>query len=367
MKIKRLVLAILIFSLAISGCDSSSAYTKAYVENAQLILKKNNLVGVVEMVRDGSIEDYAVYRLIVTSDDYAKLPYAEQRSILLELDKLWDMQGKIIVIEKVISQGNSFSFYDGEIEKDGEVYQPTLIPFVMPKGDFSLSWNTYSSLYNSLGGILTITRQGNAYSQTVVYTDGSCGTSKLSAATEGGVIKFTDVPDNPFGDYMTIEDDGSLAFYDNQGIVYAVPRHDPAQAPIPDCVKPMAISNEELEVSISVKSIETNGVDEVEIKVTTNLPDGMELMLDFKGPNGYWSQADVTVAGGEMRMVFGWRSNIVPGAYTLVITSPWFSVQPALVRAALGEHGKKMSGDFVTFDPSFNENSLEFRSTIDIK
>ena len=55
--------------------------------------------------------------------------------------------------------------------------EPTAIPFVMPKGDFEMSWNIYNSEYNSSGGIVTIRRQGSSYTEKIVYPDGSNGTS----------------------------------------------------------------------------------------------------------------------------------------------------------------------------------------------
>jgi hypothetical protein len=101
--------------------------------------------------------------------------------------------------------------------------EPTSIPFVMPKGDFEMSWNIYSSEYNSLGGILTIRRQGSKYTQKLVMSDGSSAIDDLAVISEGSEIKLTDRPGNSFGDYMVIDQDGWLIFYDKQGYIYGVP------------------------------------------------------------------------------------------------------------------------------------------------
>ncbi|MEP7133708.1 MAG: hypothetical protein ABI904_02130 [Chloroflexota bacterium] len=101
--------------------------------------------------------------------------------------------------------------------------KPTSTPFVMPKGDFAMSWNIYSSEYNSLGGILTIRKQGSKYTEKLVMSDGSSAINNLTIISEGSEIKLTDSPGNSFGDYMLISRDGHLNFYDKQGFIYSVP------------------------------------------------------------------------------------------------------------------------------------------------
>lgn len=102
---------------------------------------------------------------------------------------------------------------------------PTL-PFVMPKGDFEMSWNIYNSKYNSSNDILTIRRQGSKYTEKSVYPDGSGGTYELTAISEGSEIKLTGhlgITSSLYGDYMVINSDGWLVFYDDQGYIYGVP------------------------------------------------------------------------------------------------------------------------------------------------
>ena len=104
--------------------------------------------------------------------------------------------------------------------------EPTAIPFFMPKGDFEMSWNIYSSEYNSMGGILTISRQGSKYTEKLVYPDGSNGIFDLTVLFEGSEIKLTGhlgITSSLYGDYMVIDNSGWLVFYDSQGYIYGVP------------------------------------------------------------------------------------------------------------------------------------------------
>ena len=105
--------------------------------------------------------------------------------------------------------------------------EPTAIPFVMPKGDFEISWNTYNSEYDSLGGIVTIRRQGSKYTEKIVMSDGSGGTFDLTVISEGSEIKLSGHLGDPYSlyphDYIQIESNGWLGFYDDQGYIYGVP------------------------------------------------------------------------------------------------------------------------------------------------
>lgn len=104
--------------------------------------------------------------------------------------------------------------------------KPTAIPFVMPKGDFEMSWDIYSSEYNTLGGILTISRKGSKYTEKLVLSDGSSGIYDLTVISEGNEIKLSGHLGDSYSlyphDYMQIESNGWLGFYDDQGYIYGV-------------------------------------------------------------------------------------------------------------------------------------------------
>jgi hypothetical protein len=223
MKFKSFVILLsIVISLSIlTGCT-----TQKYIEEAKTIINDNNLDGGISMVFDSKYEGYDVYNLVVTSEKFSELPDSEKKHILAELDAIWVEGGKLLVMPEVVSQGYTYSLdYDGKLERDGEIYPPlpTSKPFVMPTGDFSMSWDTYNSEYNSLGGILTIHKQGSKYTQTLVMSDGSSDTTELTVISDGDEIRLTDRPGNSFADYMYISSTGYLYFCDSQGVIYTVP------------------------------------------------------------------------------------------------------------------------------------------------
>lgn len=112
--------------------------------------------------------------------------------------------------------------------------QPTHVAATVPtksssslEGNFEMSWNIYNSDYNSLGGILTIRKQGSKYTEKIVMSDGSSGTYDLTVISEGSVIKLSGHLGNPYSlyphDYIQVESNGWLGFYDDQGYIYGVP------------------------------------------------------------------------------------------------------------------------------------------------
>jgi len=81
----------------------------------------------------------------------------------------------------------------------------------------------------------------------------------------------------------------------------------------------------------------------------TNLPDGMELMLTVTKPGVTFSQDKVTVVnGGFTSSQFSASGGkYSPGRYDLVVSMGMAELQPASVRAVIGERGEKMRGRFV--------------------
>ena len=101
--------------------------------------------------------------------------------------------------------------------------EPTSTPFVMPTGNFQMSWNIYNSQYNTMGGIVTIYKQGLTYTEKEVMTDGSGGMMGITVTPQGTNLKIVEA-DMAGSDYMLISSsDGSLSYCDNQGLIYSVP------------------------------------------------------------------------------------------------------------------------------------------------
>lgn len=102
----------------------------------------------------------------------------------------------------------------------------------------------------------------------------------------------------------------------------------------------------------------------------TNLPDGAELMLTLTRPaSGFMAQAKMNVVSGQFvteRMSQG-GSPLNPGRYKLEVSMSLALLQPAAVRAMVGEHGERMSGSLVTasqFDPG--EHLFDFVETVEL-
>ena len=101
---------------------------------------------------------------------------------------------------------------------------PTSAPFVMPTGNFQMSWNNYNNQYNTYTpAIITIYKQGLTYTEKEVMTDGSGGMMGITVTPQGTNLKIVEA-DMAGGDYMLISSsDGSLSYWDNQGLIYSVP------------------------------------------------------------------------------------------------------------------------------------------------
>ncbi|OGO11957.1 MAG: hypothetical protein A2Y53_01515 [Chloroflexi bacterium RBG_16_47_49] len=230
-QISILVLSIvLLLSALITGCTgltpeptpTSIDYTPIYTERAKTIFEEYQLDGEIRWVNKYSDS----FIMIVTSEGFADKSNVQKVEILGKLLDIYVADSGLTVIPKVTSQGHDYSSNsDGELFRDGMPYPPGPMstPFVMPKGDFVMSWDTYDSQYNTMGGILTITRHGSRYTEKLVYSDGSSDTKALTILSEGDEIKLTEDLNDYSGDYMVIESNGWLSYYDNLGLIYSVP------------------------------------------------------------------------------------------------------------------------------------------------
>ena len=93
----------------------------------------------------------------------------------------------------------------------------------------------------------------------------------------------------------------------------------------------------------------------------TNLPDGAELMLTLTRPESrFVAQAKMSVASGAFvtERISQGGSPLNPGRYKLEISMSLAVLQPAAVRAVVGEHGERMSGPLVTPSPIGPEEQL---------
>jgi hypothetical protein len=106
-----------------------------------------------------------------------------------------------------------------------------------------------------------------------------------------------------------------------------------------------------LHVQISAE-LEKGSDGRVRISATTNLPDGMALMLDLRGVGyAYFAQDKVEVAKG--RFVSNWFSDkgrpLRRGTYEISISSPLPDLQPQQVRTVIGRKGENLEGPVKTW------------------
>lgn len=231
-----ILITIMLFLVSCSGGVSTpnaeeQALFQKYYDKANELLKANNLDGTPEMVFDRSEQGYKFYYLTIHSNKFSELSQDKIAEILWTLYYL-DTGGGVDsywITPKVISNGNEYSYDDGMLHKNGSNWyaSSSSSSSSSTKGDFEMSWDSYSSEYNSLGGVITITKKGSSYTEKIVMSDGSSATYNLSVLSEGSVIKL----DGHFGDsyeiyphdYIQIESNGWLGFYDDKGLIYRVP------------------------------------------------------------------------------------------------------------------------------------------------
>jgi len=71
-----------------------------------------------------------------------------------------------------------------------------------------------------LARTIVIKKLNGSYQMTTLYGDGSGETKTLGVEVVNGEERLYENPGNYYGDYMVIENNGNLAFYDNKGLIY---------------------------------------------------------------------------------------------------------------------------------------------------
>jgi hypothetical protein len=109
-------------------------------------------------------------------------------------------------------------------------------------------------------------------------------------------------------------------------------------------------AGKEIKVNVSLE-IEKGGDGRIRLLGTTNLPNGMELMIELhKVGGGYAAQDKVAVANG--RFTSDWFSErgkpIPPGTFEISVSSPLPALQPEAVRAVIGQTGENLTGSIST-------------------
>lgn len=230
MKRKQAVLIIvltIISLLFISGCapDINAHdinYEQDIITKANKILAEYNLEGGVQVAYAKYIVDGdKVYDLIVTSDQFETKSMHDKKLIFISF---YDMNANDFysyyqLDVSIVSQGNKYELLNGELWKNGEQLS-TSAPSTNSGSRVLGMWNNKYDL-NCHDIVIKII--GSSYQMTTTCDDGSSDTKTLNVEVVNGEQRLVEFAGNPYGDYMVIETNGYLAFYDNQGLIYKVP------------------------------------------------------------------------------------------------------------------------------------------------
>ena len=120
-----------------------------------------------------------------------------------------------------------------------------------------------------------------------------------------------------------------------------------------------------LNVTITAKA---EGGDKPKIAGTTNLPDGIELMVTIRRKeSSYSAQSKTRVKGGAFRAgPFSQKgAGLNPGIYTIEVSSPLASLQPPPTWPVIGNDGAKLQGPLVKKSP-YGGKVVEYRTSFKV-
>ena len=122
------------------------------------------------------------------------------------------------------------------------------------------------------------------------------------------------------------------------------------------------------EVTVSAENTTTNGKPVFEI--TSNLPDGTELLLTLENTAGFTAQDKITLQNGQGKSsTFSAQGNSLSGTYMLRVTMGMPSLQDQSVQDVIGIKGEYMTGNVVKESSMAGNtyNSIEAEFSFDIE
>lgn len=122
------------------------------------------------------------------------------------------------------------------------------------------------------------------------------------------------------------------------------------------------------EVTVSAENTTTNGKPVFEI--TSNLPDGTELMLTLENSSGFTAQDKITLQNGQGKSSsFSAQGDSLSGTYALRVTMGMPSLQDQSVQDVIGSKGEYMTGNVVKESSMAGStyNSIEAEFSFDIE
>lgn len=115
-------------------------------------------------------------------------------------------------------------------------------------------------------------------------------------------------------------------------------------------------------------TIKVEGQDKPIIVGSTNLPDGTELMVTItRRESAYMAQSNTRVSNGAFRAgPFSQKSSpLNPGIYRIEVSSPLTALQPAGVRAVIGQDGSNLGGPLAKRS-KFGGKVVEYRTSFKV-
>ncbi len=225
MKINFYKTIILVISISlVSGCnfDKRPTYEERQItDEAEAICVDYDLDCKIEISVALKEDGITIYDLDIDSNGYEEKTQNEKVSIINKIEDI-SIPGSVGFVVGIHSQGNDYRYDEDEgltVFKKGE-------PIVQQ----SSSTNSVNSSETLLGTwldtgvferVIKIKKMEDKYTMTSEYSDGSSETITLGVDIVNGETRLYETR-NAYGDYMIIETDGSLAFYDNRGLIYSI-------------------------------------------------------------------------------------------------------------------------------------------------
>ena len=105
------------------------------------------------------------------------------------------------------------------------------------------------------------------------------------------------------------------------------------------------------------------------IEGTTNLPDGVDVMITLIIPGVYMGQSQTVVSNGKFvseRFSSNGNSPVPSGTARVDVTTSLPELQATSVRSIIGEQGEKMTGPFIFTLPGFPGRTIKVSTTLQI-
>jgi hypothetical protein len=234
-----ITLILLIFSLVLlAGCASTSAtkapeegsvayYEQFFVAQAEELFEKNDLYGEAQMELDYTSQGVRIYNLVVYSPDFVDASDLLKKTVLSDLRDLKEQNGPNAEMVKA----SNFVIFSLVNSQDSEyVYDPEGDQVLESEPLYAYGRdNTYTNTIvgqwvnpNATCQDLTLRKLQSSYRLITTCADGSAEAKVLVIRTYNNQDRLYEASGVGSGEYLLIEDDGSLGFYNLDGLMYSL-------------------------------------------------------------------------------------------------------------------------------------------------